>query len=71
LILVGIVVNKREIKVVSRFSDESMDTAIALGEDIVAHQRVKVVIGLKSSNDEKSIILKRIRRNWLGKVTVR
>ena len=55
--------------VVSKFEDDALDTAVALAEDIVSHQKVKCSVVL--DKDGKKYVLKRIYRNWRNKLVVR
>jgi len=55
--------------VVSKFEDDALDTAVALAEDIVSHQRARCSVILQK--DDKKYVLKRIYRNWRNKLVVR
>jgi len=57
-------------KVVSKFNDDSLDTAIALGKSVVSHNKVKVQIMLRDGERDKPLMVKQIQKDWRGRARV-
>lgn len=66
--------DKESRKVVGKFEDadmeKAMETATVLAERIVSHDKVSALIFLRNDNKEKPSLLRRVYRNWKGKVIV-
>lgn len=63
--------NKETRKRVSKFEDGEMETAVALAEQIVTHNKVSCLIFLQNQPDEKPLLLRRIHRSFFGKMVIR
>jgi len=63
--------DKKTRKRVGKFDDDALADAVELAVNIVNHNRVSCFVLLRYRPGENALLLKKVYKNWLGKVRIR
>jgi len=63
--------DRTKINVLAKFDNNELDTAVAMAQSLVCHNKGEMLVFLSPNGGGKARILKRVKKTWRGKIIVR
>lgn len=64
-------VDRTKINVLAKYADNELDTAVAMAQSLIRHNKGEMLVFLSPNGSGKVRILKRVKKTWRGKIIVR